>query len=247
MRAPKRTRKSGAAMKGWRSAIRRVTAERRFASARFWSNDELRRLCPIFTGDVVNVSGWDDRDKEGSYYRHYFSSARSYSITNYRGDRGLQGLSNEYFLDLTAEPPEHLRGRFDVAFNHTTLEHIFEVRKAFANLCTLSRDVVVVVVPFAQVQHEGLDWKDYWRFTPTCMRALFSENELKVVYESASSQRDAAIYLLFAGSRNPERWSGKLPSYTEANSVGKWIGRGVARTAIARARNVLLRRREERG
>jgi len=230
-----------------RRIIRRLMAERRFASARFWSNDELRRLAPLFVGDVVNVSGWDDRDKEGSYYRRYFSSARTYSITNYRGDRGLQGVPGEHYLDLTDEVPEPLRQGFDVAFNHTTLEHVFEVRKAFGNLCALSRDAVIVVVPFAQVQHEGLDWQDYWRFTPTCMRTLFRENGLEVVYESASPQRDAAIYLLFVASRNPGRWSGRLQAYREIGGVGKWIGRSLVRTAYARVRNAILRRREKPG
>ena len=39
-------------------------------------------------------------------------------------------------------------------FNHTTLEHIFEVNTAFDNMCAMSNDVVILVLPFAQVQHE---------------------------------------------------------------------------------------------
>jgi len=230
-------------MKLFRAKLRRVLADRRFTSARLWSNDELRKLAPLLDGDVVNVSGWDDRDKEGGRYRDYFSKASSYSITNYSGDRGLQGAENEHFLDLTDAVPAHLLGKFDVAFNHTTMEHIFDVRRAFANLCALSRDVVVTVVPFAQLQHEGLNWKDYWRFTPTCMKELFAENGLDVVYEVASGQRNAAIYLLTVAVRDRARWETRLPPHQSLHGLGGWLGRSRWRSALGRAR-VLLRRQK---
>lgn len=192
--------------------------------ARLWSNERLRAIAPLFDGDVVNVSAWDDRDKKGGCYKDYFANASSYSYTNHSGHRGLQGLPNEYALDLTAELPEDLKNRFDVAFNHTTLEHIFDVRKAFANLCELSRDIVIVVVPFAQVQHESDQWRDYWRFTPTCLRHLYEENGLSVIYEAESPYKDATIYLLAVGSRCPQRWAGRLPASRPLRECGAWIG-----------------------
>lgn len=172
----------------------------------------------------MNVSAWDDRDKEGGYYKNYFTNAGSYSYTNYGGYRGFQGRPNEYALDLTGEVPRDLKRRFDVALNHTTLEHIFDVRKAFANLCELSRDIVIVVVPFAQVQHESDDWKDYWRFTPTCLRKLYQENGLAVVHEAVSPHRDAGIYLLYVGSRRADQWHGVFPSGYPTRPAGDWIG-----------------------
>mgnify|MGYP000843536536 CR=1 FL=1 len=192
--------------------------------ARLWSNEQLRTVAPLFDGDIVNVSAWDDRDKEGGCYRDYFSNAAGYSYTNYGGYRGFQGRPNEYALDLTGELPQNLKRRFDVAFNHTTLEHIFDVRKAFANLCELSRDIVIVVVPFAQVQHESDDWKDYWRFTPTCLRKLYQENGLTVVYEAQSPHKHAAVYLLSIGSRSPDRWADRLPAWRPLHKCGAWIG-----------------------
>jgi hypothetical protein len=184
----------------------------------------LAKLGPLFSGDIVNVSAWDDRDKEGGCYKDYFTNAASYSYTNYGGYRGIQGRPNEYALDLTGEVPQALKRRFDVALNHTTLEHIFDVRKAFANLCELSRDIVIVVVPFAQVQHESDDWKDYWRFTPTCLRKLYEENGLAVVYEAQSPHKHAAVYLLFVGSRCADQWSGQLSAYEPIREAGSWIG-----------------------
>ena len=46
---------------------------RRF-QPRQWSNDVLRSLVPYLREStrVVNVSGWEDRDKEGGHYRDYF-------------------------------------------------------------------------------------------------------------------------------------------------------------------------------
>jgi hypothetical protein len=204
--------------------------ERRFRLARIWSNDELRDLAPSFDGHVVNVSGWDDRDKEGDRYRSYFTRATAYSLTNFSGTRGLTGSEGEHYLDLAGDVPAELAGRFDVVFNHTTLEHIFDIRRAFANLCRLSRDVVIVVVPFAQQQHETESFGDYWRFTPSCLRRLYEENDLTVVYESESPHADAASYLLFVGARQPERWIDRLPPLRPIREAGSWIGRGRLRT-----------------
>ena len=68
-----------------RSLVRRVARgagllPRDFMSAAFsiprrWSNTELRRFAHLFGGPAVNVSAWQDRDKEGGFYRQYFSAA----------------------------------------------------------------------------------------------------------------------------------------------------------------------------
>lgn len=202
-----------------------MLVNRTYELARRWSNRQLAVIAPLFDGDVVNVSAWEDRDKEGRQYRDYFCNARSYACTNYGQYRGLQGMDNEYALDLTADVSADLRRRFDVAFNHTTLEHILDVRTAFANLCELSRDVVIVIVPFAQVQHESGEWKDYWRLSPTCLRQLYEENGLATIYESESPHRNAAVYLLAVGSRHPQRWEGQLPAHVSGERAGAWIGR----------------------
>lgn len=205
--------------------------DRKHRLARIWSNEQLARIAPVFTGHVVNVSAWDDRDKQDRHYKDYFVNAGSYSYTNYKGYRGFQGTENEYLMDLTEDMPAELVHKFDVAYNHTTLEHIFDVRKAFANICKLSRDAVIIVVPFAQVQHEAEDYEDYWRFTPSCLRRLFEENGLGVIFESISPYRDSAVYLLFVGSRNPGYWAGVLPFYKRLSNIGEWIGEALPQNA----------------
>lgn len=210
--------------------------DRKSRLARVWSNEELAKLAPFFDGAVVNVSAWNDGDKCGRHYRDYFTSASDYFTTNFEGDRGIQGRERELELDLTGELPEDLVSRFDVVFNHTTLEHIFDVRRAFANLCDMSRDVVIVIVPFSQIQHETESWGDYWRFTPTCLREMFRIAGLEVIYESANSPRNAAIYLFFVGARTPDKWRGRLPSFTPIAQAGTTIGDVPIRNVTARAR-----------
>ncbi len=191
---------------------------------RIWSNKEIRKLAPFFSGDIVNISGWDDRDKEGGFYKDYFSKAASYTVTNFKGERGLTGNSNEIFLDLSQDLDKELIGKFDVCFNHTTLEHIFDVGSAFSVVCKMSRDIVFIVVPFSQTQHESESFKDFWRFTPSCMQHLFKENGLDIIYEAQSPHKNSGIYLLYVGSKCPDKWKDALPSFTPVKEAGSWIG-----------------------
>ncbi len=194
--------------------------------ARLWSNQELRKVAKLFPGNIVNVSASDDGDKEGGYYGDYFEAKTSYTITNYTGDRGYQSRDNEILLDITSDLPEELKSKFDVVFNHTMLEHVFDIFTAFKNLCELSKDVVILVVPFAQYQHAvGKSFEDYWRFTPTAIQELFQRNNFQVIYESESPYEDAAIYLFFVASRYPEKWEDIIPKYEAIKRAGAWIGK----------------------
>jgi len=107
-------------------------------NARKWSNSELRRWGKIFRGNIINVSGWDDRDKEGGHYCDYFPNKSSYIISNIAGSHGRTGNKDDIFIDLQKELAQDLVKHFDVVFNHTTLEHIFDVKCAVNNLCKLS-------------------------------------------------------------------------------------------------------------
>lgn len=184
--------------------------DRVFRLPRIWSNKELRKFAHLFKGDVANVSGWKDIDKEGGYYKDYFKNASSYTITNYQSNaRGFQGMEGEIFLDLTKELPKELIEKFNVVFNHTVLEHIFEVHKAFENLCKMTKDIVILVVPFLQEMHA--DYGDYWRFTPLTLKRLFKENDLDIIYCSFNSHKNASVYIFCIASKNPQDWKGKIP------------------------------------
>jgi hypothetical protein len=209
---------------------------------RRWSNDQLRRIGPWFTGDVVNVSGWRDEDKQGGRYRDYFSNATSYSITNYRAEaRGFQGNPGEIFLDLTQPLPSDLVERFDVVFNHTTLEHIYECQVAFANLARMTRDVVIAVVPFVQEFHS--DYGDYWRFTPLTMERLYADNHMTMVHCAFNEHWVSSVYLFAVGTKHPERWRERFSGEV---SVRGHDGDPVGGRVIPHAFRKLLRQRLSR-
>lgn len=206
---------------------------------RLWSNQELARVAPLMAGDVVNVSAWRDEDKAGRRYRDYFTGARSYSITNYRAEmRGLQGWDGEIFLDLEEALPAHLTGAFDVVFNHTTLEHIYEFRAAFANLCAMSRDAVVLVVPWLQPYHS--DYGDYWRFSPLAVSRLFQENAMTPAHISWNDYPGASVYVFAIGVRHPERWRDALPFDCSAERLMQ-LDRAAGGAALPKPMNEKLR------
>lgn len=193
---------------------------------RKWSNDELRKVAHLFDGDIVNVSGWEDKDKENGFYQDYFKNKHSYSITNLEtGHRYSGDELEEISLDLTKTLPVKLKSKFDVVFCHTTLEHIFEVEKAFQNLCLMTKDIVIVIVPFIQQQHEApqYNFKDYWRFTPSCIRKLFEINNVETIYEATNSAPGYVNYLFYIGSKKPEKWKSKMPKYKKLEEICPWV------------------------
>ena len=173
---------------------------------RNFSNAMLSKYAHFFSGDVINVSGWKDGDGEGGYYRNYFKNSSSYTISNVRGQgKGLGSASdyNEIEIDLLGDLDAKLRGRFNVVFNHTTLEHIYDFKKAFSNLCELSSDIVIIVVPVMQQIHHTADFGDYWRPTTMTIAKMFIENGLEPLVISCNDQPFAPIYCFTIASRKP--------------------------------------------
>lgn len=184
------------------AAIRRA---RRFeVRPREWSNRELARIGAAFDGAVINVSGWRDEDQRGGHYRDYFPRATSYSVSNFKGTRGMENDDGGIFIDLEANLPEAIHRQFQVAYNHTTLEHVFEIRKAIENICALSHDAVILVTPFLQSVHfeEGA-FGDYWRPTPMCISRILTDNGFSTVYQAANDTPWHYVYLFTVAVRDP--------------------------------------------
>ena len=137
---------------------------------------------------------------------------------------GFTGFKGEIKIDLTKEIEPHYINKFDVIFNHTTLEHIYPVRKAFSNLCTLSRDIVIIVVPFLQSFHGEGCGGDFWRFTPMTIKNFFDENNLKLLYLNFNNHRFASVYIFAIGSKNPSKWEGKIHKKMKFKKRGKYLG-----------------------
>lgn len=194
--------------------------DRKFRLPRIWSNNELKKIAHLFEGDIVNVSAWKDQDKEGDVYKNYFTNKSSYTITNYKTEAfGFQGMEGEIYLDLEKELPNELVGKFDVVYNHTTLEHVFEIEKAFDNLCLMSKDVVILVTPFLQQMHT--DYGDYWRMTPLAIERLFIKKGFKLIYLSFNDEPRSSVYIFSVACKKIEKWQDKIPNYKKILSNKK--------------------------
>ncbi len=184
----------------------------RSTQSRLWSNDQIRELAAKIDGckRVVNVSGWRDLDKEGGRYRDYFKSNIEYRVTNYPGDTE-KGFSSDadIALDLSKNVPDELVGRFDLALNHTVLEHLRNPEFGFKQISKLTSDLIITVIPWKQVLHFSPgNYGDYFRISPMVMREWHRENGFEILYEGYQPEYAPETYLIYLGSRHPERYSG---------------------------------------
>lgn len=184
--------------------------DRKFRVPRIWSNKEIKKFSGIFRGDIVNISGRNDEDKEGNYYKNYFKNTDNYYITNYEKNEEST-KRGDIFLDLESKKiHKELIGKFDVVFCHTVLEHVFDIFTSFKNLCLLSKDIVIIVVPYIQQIH-GTGYYDYWRFTPYTIKRLFEMNRFDLLYCSSNGSDYSSIYLFCMGTKDKKKWLGKIP------------------------------------
>lgn len=190
-------------------------APKTLVSARLFSNAMLKKYGGAFSGNIVNVSGWDDRDREGGYYQEYFPNKKKYTISNMEGKQKGYGSSvsvgvEEIELDLSVPLPTSLRGAFNVVYNHTTLEHIFDIEQAFANLCEMSSDAVVLVVPSLQQIHIAETYGDYWRMTPMGVAKRFLRHGFTPLVITTNEQPFAPVYTFAIAVRDPKKYEGKI-------------------------------------
>lgn len=183
--------------------------DRKHTLPRKWANSELRKFANLFEGDIANISGWQDQDKQGSRYKEYFTKASSYTITNFKSEaRGFQNQDGEIYLDLEEPLPDNLKGRFDTVFNHTTLEHIYKAQEAFTNICEMAKDTVIITVPFLQPYHA--EYGDYWRFSPLALKRMFEDNGLTLLYLSFNNHKQCSVYIFAIATKNPDKWKDKF-------------------------------------
>ncbi|MDC0376028.1 class I SAM-dependent methyltransferase, partial [Pelagibacteraceae bacterium] len=191
-------------------------------------NKILKKYSYLFKGDIINVSASSDSDKNcsfvnyyfgnydaGARYKDYFKNAASYTISNYPNDTTNIKLdkTNMIFLDLEEKLPNNLINKFDVVYSHTVFEHIFDIFKAFENLCMLSKDIVIFVVPqFQRIHDYHRGYKDYWRFTPFAVDELFKRNNLTVLYRETTTGFSESMYLFYIASKNPDKWKKYFPT-----------------------------------
>jgi|GEM_PF-1016960 hypothetical protein len=212
------------------TAVRSLPRE--LINPRYFSNMMLRRYGGKFSGDVINVSGWDDGDGEGHRYREYFPKKNSYVVSNAATEaKGIGSMKDsgiqELPLDLNAPLSADLLRRYDVVFNHTTLEHVIHFEQAFENLCALSKDAVIIVVPTLQQVHFGKGYGDYWRPTPIVIAKLFYRHGFTPLVISTNDQAFAAVYIFAIGVREPQAYENRIQPVTQFDMGGQLYGSGL--------------------
>jgi hypothetical protein len=215
----------------------------RYSNVRLWSNDELKKISSLFQGDVINISAGKDRDKENGQYKTYFNNARSYTISNYIKIFDDSKEYNEIALDLNVPLPDGANeiAKFDVVFSHTVLEHIYQIKTAVNNLCKMSKDIVVTVIPFIQAYHqESPIYHDYWRISPYALIKLFNENSFKTVYINWNNDPVGSVYIIHVASKHPENWE-KIRKLYRYNNYGPGYQRQLLEYNIRKCENSELK------
>lgn len=193
-----------------------------------FTNEMLRQYGPVFSGDIVNVSGWDDRDTEGGFYRNYFPKKKRYVVTNApKMGKGYGSMKNseieEIALDLEKVLPGDMKRRFDVVLNISTLEHVFDIQTAFANLCALSRDSVILVIPAIQQIHVA-DYGDYWRMTTLGVVKMFQKHGFTPLVIKTNDQPFRPVFIFAIAVRDPQRYQGKISTVIDLEMGAKLYG-----------------------
>lgn len=163
-------------------------------SAREWSNGEIKKIAPFFNGKILNLSGGEDSDKCNSFYKKYFSNATQYDVSNYI-PKNINLKNGGFHLDIEKKVKNKLVKRYDLVFSHTVLEHVFQIQNAVKNICLISNDYVLTIVPFLQSYHHEPWYNDYWRFTPQALIQLFSREGFKTIYYNWNNPILGNIYI----------------------------------------------------
>lgn len=215
-------------------AIRMLPRE---INPRTFSNRMLRQYAKHFSGNIINVSGWDDRDSEGGFYQDYFSSRTNYTVSNMGiSDKGFGSLKGkniaEIELDLEAPLSTDRSRAYDVVFNHTTLEHIFEFDTAFTNLCDMSKDALIIVVPLLQQIHIAGSFGDYWRPTTLALMKLCKKNGFTPLVITTNDQPFFPVYCFLIAVRDPKKYEGKVTPSFDFQSGGALFGSSLKPAAL---------------
>lgn len=150
-----------------RNKIRRFFS--RPSRSRKESNAWLLRQCPGIRGDVLSIGSESDSDRQGDFYRNYFSMASSYITSE---------VSPKFGCDLICDirsMPQIADNRYDCIFCNGVLEHVDDIRAGLAEMTRIlkSGGILLLGVPFRQAIHMGPN--DFWRFTEFGIRYLLKD------------------------------------------------------------------------
>ena len=149
-------------------------SRRRTSLHRSCQNMHLREWCsPLAPKTVINLGAHPDAsDKEGGRYRDYFPGAEFKAL-----DQRPEPHPDYVEGDLMV-PQRHL-GTYDLVIAMSIIEHIDRPWVAAPNISALIAPGghLFVAMPWFYPVHEGADFGDHWRATPSGLRFLFDDLE----------------------------------------------------------------------
>ena len=140
------------------------------------SNKWIQKHAKNIKGDVLSIGSGDDRDGAVNNYRDYFSSASSYTTSEYESP-----WNTDLRLDIR-DMSEVSDERYDCLFISGVLEHVPETEKADSEIKRVLKKggVLLLGLPFRQAIHSQ---DDYWRFTEYGIRYLFGDMRIRSMHE----------------------------------------------------------------
>lgn len=137
------------------------------SASRAESNRLLRKWCAGVSGDVLSIGSGDDADRQGSHYRDYFTSAKSYTTSE---------VTEGCDLVIDVMNPGKLGRKWDAIFCSGVLEHVEDPVAALDGMRSLLRKqgTLLLGVPFRQAIHRAPE--DFWRWTEYGLRVLLFRN-----------------------------------------------------------------------
>jgi SAM-dependent methyltransferase len=140
-----------------------------WSSSPFRANQSafLERVGPRFTGRVVELGG-----ERQYHHERFFPRADEYVLSNVARDHDIR-------VDVTDMP--FADGSQDGFVCVSVLEHVSDPALAVAEArrCLRPGGLLAVAVPFLYPVHDEVDW---WRPTPSGLRALLGRFEVDAVY-----------------------------------------------------------------
>jgi len=150
-------------------------------------------------------------DEQGNLYKNYFPFAEYYTLDNNKGE------SRNNHFNMNLHDLSSLNKKFDLVLCTSVLEHVKNPFIVAQQLENISNKYLFIVVPFIFPFHPKSTGavKDYWRFTDSGLRELFSNYEevwIKKISSVIEVVRDKKII-----------WNKKKKGWTKKNSATGYI------------------------
>ncbi len=150
-----------------------VSTLRRFQN--YYLKNNVATLPDIVT--VLNLGALpNDKDKQGSYYKNYFTDKEYYTLDKNK----LSDNPNHFNIDL--HDISNIDKKFDLILVMAVLEHVQNPFIVCENIKKLvnTRGHIYISVPFFYPLHKDPHGRftDYWRFTDDAIKLLFKDMEL---------------------------------------------------------------------